>query len=174
MKQISRYLAIMASLLLLNVAVCPSFAQDKDANRSVVEVSSAEVVEERDPFWPVGYWPKPEEPEVVEQEKKDGWMIEGNFSEAEKRYIAEKLKLRGVMQRGKKNFAVLANRLAGVGDVLSVTVGSQVFELELTRFDGKTVVLAPAHEKKENDLEETAEEVDEKKASSLPSFRALP
>ena len=175
MKDLSRYLQKLALLLLILVAVYPVMAEEVEVKEPALEQDLEVLRVERDPFWPVGYTPKDDAPAVASEEvKTDGWMIEGNFSEEEKKIIAEKLKLRGVMQRGKKSFAVLANRLAGVGDVLTVKVGEHAFELKLTRFDGKTVVLSPVNKNKENLPAKQKSEADKKTVRQVPTFRALP
>ena len=171
-KKLALYLLLLGLIQHLAVAV---EQPDEALEESSVEQATIVKDGERDPFWPVGYWPREATPVVEEKAPSDGWMIEGNFTAEEKKYISEKLKLRGVMERGKRSYAVMANRLAGVGDILKVQVNSRTFELELIRFDGKTVVLAPVT-KKEKDSSPAGNGplTDQDKAKEVPSFRALP
>ena len=100
---------------------------------------------ERDPFWPVGYVPEPQEvaedPSEDEIDETGGHVDFSGLSKAEQQVIKSKMVVGGILQQGNVCLAIINNQLLKQGDGLSLQSDSKLYEFTVKRLTPEKILL---------------------------------
>ena len=103
-----------------------------------------QAVDDRDPFWPVGYVPKPAAAEAEVEDDFDelgGHVDFSGLSKEERAVIKSKMVVGGILQQGNICLAIINNQLLKQGDGLSLKSGSKTYEFTVRRLTTEKILL---------------------------------
>jgi len=103
---------------------------------------------QRDPFWPVGYWPEEaeiavvEDGTIVEPEVKDDAPVDfSGLSPAEQALIKDRMRIGGILSQPSGCIAIINDQLLKEGDTLQIEADKRTFEFLLKTLTTERVLL---------------------------------
>jgi hypothetical protein len=110
----------------------------------------------RDPFWPVGFRPKPSEPRVVAGEAsgppgagptddEQKALDLGRLTEEEQAVIKSHMRVGGILQQGNSCMAILNNQLVKKGDALSIETETRAYTFVVSALTPNRIVLESSY-----------------------------